>query len=303
MMASAGCLQGWNGLTIHTYRYRTCGPMDRLGAVVMDGVGYRVNFDTFNDPAKFGLFYNAALLFRRGDVSPARETLAVRVPENAIELEAAGVKRVEGKPDVPRTDIPALRRFPETRRVGLLLPGCEAPADREVAPSEEPAEVPGQDLLSDTGQLHRNHRKGVAWIDTPRTKAAYGFLGETDPIELDGLKLTVRTGFAVLGLSSLTDEPLNRSDHMLLTAVGRADNTGARYNPEHTERLDIGHGPVLIEVIRAELELVTEQPDLQVWSVDPLGFLTGRIPAEYRDGRLSFEIGEAFPSMYYLVQR
>lgn len=66
--AAVASLQGWSGMTIHTYRYSSYGPVDRIGggASTINGVTYRNHFDTFNDPAKFGLFYHAALMFRRG---------------------------------------------------------------------------------------------------------------------------------------------------------------------------------------------------------------------------------------------
>jgi len=53
-VAALSAFQEWSGAAIHTYRYRNNDPMGRMGGVVMYGVGYRVNFDTFNDPAKFG---------------------------------------------------------------------------------------------------------------------------------------------------------------------------------------------------------------------------------------------------------
>ena len=52
--AAVGALQGWSGFTIHTYRYGTHNPVDCMGATTINGVTYRMHFDAFNDPAKFG---------------------------------------------------------------------------------------------------------------------------------------------------------------------------------------------------------------------------------------------------------
>lgn len=298
-MAAHAALQGWNGLTIHTYRYRTTSPVDRMGGVLLNGVGYRLNFDTFNDPAKFGLFYHGALLFRRGDVDQAKSTVGIRVSQEQIDMPdtSASLGRV-----IAHQRIPALDALVEQHRCGLLLPGHDAPADQVIPATASAAPVPDGVLRADTGQIGRDPGRRIGWIDTPRTKAGYGFLGTSDPLLLDGLTLTVKTPFAVIAISSLTDEPIHTSRNLLLTAVGRADNSGAVYSEDHTRRLEIGHAPVLIEVIHAVIELQTDQPFLKVFSIDPEGSLTGRMPATFADGKLTFEIGAVFPSMYYLIQ-
>jgi hypothetical protein len=301
-LAAAGAFQGWSGFTIHTYRYRTCGPVHGLGGVVMDGVGYRVNFDTFNDPAKFGLFYHAALLYRRGDVRTAEKTVGVLLPDATPDKLVSEIRSRDGAEHVG-SHIPALDRLPLQHKLGLVLPG-EAPRMDMALPLAEtpPAASAGTERLSDTGELGRDHGKRIGWIDTPRTKAAFGFLGENEPVELDGLTICVKTPFAVIALSSLTDQPIADSPLLLLTAVGRADNTGARYNEDHTERLDIGHAPTLIEVIEARIALKTSQR-LKVWSIDPEGIQTGPVPTRYADGVMSFDLGDVFPSMYYMLER
>ena len=95
---------------------------------------------------------------------------------------------------------------------------------------------------------------------------------------------------------------LPSSGNMLLTAVGRAENTNMKYNEERNQVLDVGHGPILIEVIEAVIEIETDQTDLRVMSINPQGMITGYMPSEYKDGVFRFEIGKEFQSMYYLIQ-
>jgi len=116
----------------------------------------------------------------------------------------------------------------------------------------------------------------------------------------------VATDFATLALSSLTDEAIADSDTLLLTAVGRCQNTGEEYDEARTRQLSRGHAPVLIEPIQAKVRLHTSRPNLKVWVVSDKAEVVTRLPAEYRDGALSFEIGPqpAYnPStMYYLIR-
>jgi hypothetical protein len=159
------------------------------------------------------------------------------------------------------------------------------------------------ELRSDTGELYRNVKERYATIDTPRTKAAYGFLGAVGSLQLTGLRLRCRTDFAVIALSSLTDAPLDRSDNILLTAVGRADNTGATYNSNRTLQYSKGHGPILAEVIEVEIELDTTVTGLKISGINSEGMICGPVAEKLENGKLSFSLGGDFPTLYYLIQK
>ncbi|RAV18799.1 hypothetical protein [Paenibacillus contaminans] len=301
LLAAAGAFQGWSGYAIHTYRYTTSHQDDRIGRnIALNGITYRGIFDTFNDPAKFGLFYHAALILRRGDVKEGEQRIKVKLPE----LNSTG-------PDdsisffmcrVPATDLLA-----ERHKYAIELPGPRTAKNGEddiVIPIDTELVDAGKgEVLSDTGEMYRSWVKRYGWINAPRTKAVYGFIGQAGLIELSGMSIEAETDFATIAISSLTDDPLASSDNMLLTAIGRADNTEAVYNEDHTAELKPGRPPVLVEVIRAKIRLKTEQSDVRVWSVNPEGFFTGAVPSEWKDGVLSFEIGHTYPSMYYLIQK
>jgi len=290
LMAAAGLLQGWSGYAIHTYSYSTMTDINITGKEVtskaIGGVPYREGvFNTWNDPAKFGLFYHAALMYRRGDVKPAEKSIAIEVKDMSL-----------------NQGIPALSLISERHKVGLQFDGQVNIADETIASDKELIDKNNGEILSDTGELYRSWKKKIGWIDTENTKAAYGFLGEVGIIELNGMKLTVGTQFATIAVSTLTDQPISKSDNLLLTTVGRSENTGMKFNESHTEMLDIGQAPILVEVIEAEISIKTEIPNLRVWAVNAEGFFTGAVPSEYNNGMLKFKVGECFCSMYYLVQ-
>jgi hypothetical protein len=286
---------GWRGYVPTREAFAHGGYEARLGGgtSMINGVVYRNYFDAFNDPAKFGLFYHAALLLRRGDVRPGKKCVAVRIAED---MDAWMLKRAG--------DIPALRLV-EKHRLGLALPGESLDADTVVA-VDDVAELEGDEVRSDTGELWRSWSKRIGWIDTPRTKAAYGFLGEAGLIALQGLQLSVQTPFAVIALSSLTDDPIAGSDSLLLTAVGRCENSAVEYNEDRTRQLNYGRAPTLIEAIEAQVGMATVHPDLKVWVISDKGEAATRLATEYKDGVLRFEIGPQprwSPStMVYLIK-
>jgi len=112
-------------------------------------------------------------------------------------------------------------RSPSSTKAGVILPGQTVTVDQALRP-EDPPPATGQEIRSDTGELCRDPGRKLGWIDTARTKAAYGMLGKAGELALNGLKLKVKTPFATIALSSLDGAPLASSANILLTAVGRA---------------------------------------------------------------------------------
>ncbi len=290
LMAAAGSLQGWGGFTIHTYMYATRRDQQVIGkeiaARTISNVPYREGiFATWNDPAKFGLFYHAALIMRRGDVRTAQKTLAIAVDD--LTSSAA--------------QIDALSLVAEQHKVGLTFDGQAHGADAVVAADTPLVDPSAGDVRSDTGELWRSWQRRVGSIDTARSQCLYGFLGNAGQLATRDLSVAVTNDYAVIALSSLTDEAISTSGNLLLTTVGRAENSGMIFNEDRTEVLDTGKPPILIEVIEADIVLKTERPNLTVWSIGPEGFYTGRIPSTWADGELRFHLGDTCQSMYYLI--
>jgi len=277
--AAVGLLQGWSGYTIHTYSYSTkLERMNMLGKEIsaekIGNVPYRQGiFSTWNDPAKFGLFYHAALMTRRGDVAPAKGVRKIK-PLSKTEHNITAVTA-----DLERTAVIADYSLESFDQPQVLADACE--------------------VRSDTGQLYRSWEKNYGYVDTPMTKCAYGFLEKNGTIRLSGMTVDCRTDFAVIAASSLTNKDLQHTDNILLTAVGRAKNTDCRFEGE--KMLDIGKPPVLIEAIEAEISIETEISDLVVWAISAEGYYIGTVPAKYENGKLTFTIGSQSKSMYYLI--
>ncbi len=296
---ATACLQNWTGMTIHTYGYgHDMSKYDLLGKAASNatigGVPYREGiFAVWNDPAKFGMFYHGALMFRRGDVSPAKKTIGAKVTE---ELYGKRSHTLQGS-------------AMEIHQVHTVLDTTDTSDLDTVLPSSTAWEREDPNIIvSDTGELKRDLRKSIGYIDTPRTKAVYGKLGfmaankKIKPDQnryLNGLTVMCTNQFATITLSSLTNDDLCNSDNILLTAVGRARNKGAQFDGE--KLIDWGTGPIEIEVIHADIRMKTNKEYLEVWGVDSDGFYTGRIDSVIEDGELKFTIGEEFPAQYYLI--
>ena len=298
--AAVGALQNWSGFTIHTYSYASRlernSVLGRELSTPVGGVPYREGiFSTWNDPAKFGLFYHAALMLRRGDVAPANKKVAA-YSTNPTKLQATALQGLLEQHQVATT-------FDETLPEGF----DEAyPADKAYPHAEA-----GR-IVSDNGQLWRDLKKRIGAIDTERTKIFYGFMGlngsiASNKVKIDtgiamnGFSLDCYTDFAVVALSSLTDDPISKSDNILLTTVGRARNTDPVFDGE--KMLEVGKPPIMAEVIRANIRLETEHgAAMKVWGVNAEGFYSGAVPTTYENGILSFTVSdEENPACYYLI--
>ena len=297
---AVACLQGWSSMTIHTYSYGTnLSHLDLLGkeasSPTIGSVPYREGiFTCWNDPSKFGLFYHGALMMRRGDVSEAKKTIGARITDLTVNtVSAAGCA-------LPSTAM-------EIHRVDTVLDTTDVSDLDDIRPIGEafPRENPKL-IVSDTGELKRDVAKRRGFVDTPRTKAMYGFLGHAgantfggDKLEVEGLKVLCNTDFATIAMSSLTDDAIEHSDNILLSTIGRSRSRGAQFDGE--KLLDFGTGPIECEVIDAEIELKTSRENLRVWSVNSDGYYIGRIPTTYEDGWLKFHVGPNFTGCYYLI--
>ena len=298
--AAIGALQNWAGFTIHTYSYSS--RLER-GSVLgrelsspVAGIPYREGiFSTWNDPAKFGLFYHAALMLRRGDIEPAKKKVAAY------------------STDITKLQATALQGLLEQHQAATTYDEKIPAGYDEAVPADKAYPHPeAGKIMSDNRQLWRDLKKRIGAIDTQRTKILYGFLGlagnlastqkaVASGVSLNGLSVSCKTDFAVIAMSSLTDDPISKSDNILLSTIGRARNTDASFDGE--KLLDVGKPPIMAEVIRAEIHMETEIGDkLQVWGVNAEGFYAGHIPTKYENGVLSFTVGdEENPACYYLI--
>ena len=309
MMAATGAFQDWGGFTIHTYAYTSLLQHQKIlgkeiSADSIGNVGYREGpFATWNDPAKFGLFYHAALIMRRGDVAVAKQRYTVRVED------LSGNDYAHFRPRNVRN---AFFASAERHQIGADYYGDypDTIPDDTVLVEKTAGEV-----RSDTGELYRSWEKRYGTVDSPMTKALYGRLGRNGTIELKGLTVRCKNDYAVIALSSLdNDKTIENSDSMLLTTVGVATNTDMKVrqlpgkeipkdgHEPWMEVLDLGKPPIICEVIKAEISLKTQRKNLVVWAVNAEGIFVGNVPTRYEDGCLKFTLGEKHPSVYYLIQ-
>ncbi len=212
-MAGIASLQGWDAPMHYCYSDPALPPTDRLHL----GMG-------LVDPATMALMPAAALAFREGHVSPAKERYRIIFTR----------EQVYGQPMGAPTSA-AIRTLAERSRVEIALPDLPE-LGWDTRPPAPPGAVDVNDIdrsflpddatavVSDTGQIRRDWTTGVGTLDTPRTQAAYGWLGERS-IALGDVEFAIATPKATVVVSALDGRPIRESEKLLVSVAAQVDAT------------------------------------------------------------------------------
>ena len=251
MMAAYACLQDWDGLLFFAYKPE----------------GQKLEwFASHSDPVRWGAFPAAAMLFHRNDVSVAKKTVLVEWQERDVFRGRPSHIDARRSPFRHHTYLSRVRSFVGTMGFTPVVSGPAFDAE------------PRKQYISDTGELTLDSERHLFTIDTPRTKAVVGFLGELGRIELGGMTVECKTPFAAILVTALDGKPIGKAEHLLVTAVARAENTGQAYYRNHTSVPERGRLPVLCEPVDATLALAMPGPPA-VHALDETGKPTRRLPA------------------------
>ncbi|MFA6546688.1 MAG: beta-galactosidase, partial [Limisphaerales bacterium] len=275
VIASFAAVQDWDGL----FQFDWGGTDANSGKIN----GY---FSLQQHPGKLAFLPAAAMLFRRGDVEPARGTASLSIPAGQVEkLTSDNVSIIEAwkKAGVePRDCI--------THRISVhFARGGEVEADK--------TKTGGSQVAWDADDA-------IYTVDAPAAKAVVGrCTGKVT--KLEGAEFEVKSNqhnFAVLTLNTADGKPVAASKRLLLVAVGNVENTGMGWNSDHTSvSTKWGGAPTICEGIAAKVTLATKSKAAKVYVLDASGARSGEVPARLTAGKITFEIGPQFKTLWYEV--
>jgi hypothetical protein len=236
ILAAYAAFQDWDGIYFYTFEPKV-GP--EWQHYVSD------EFDMTLDPVKIPQMSAGALIFSRADVSPAKQTV---VRSYSTEQVNETMRLPESERPYFTPGYPASNALLHGSRIGSLEGKSSIPT---VANPPAP-------YVSDTGELIWNleaGKRGLVTIDTPRSQGLVGFIKANAGKTTKHLLAEIKNDFAAITLSSLTEQPIQRSNRMLLTATSRWENTGAVWNERRSLQTNMGHEPTLIEPVTGWLLL------------------------------------------------
>ena len=206
-ISALAAFQGWNALMLYGYS------QDGLR-----GQGYSM-WSVYNHPQSMALAPAAALLYREGHVRPAAKTVYVPLSRQQAFFE-----------EVSERTSRTLRTVPERHRLMLGLPAVKelpwlkataAPAAAEVVTDLDRDFIPpGDEVISDTGEMRRNWVKGIYIVDTPKTQMVMGWIKD-QPLHTSDAAFTIAVPKAAVALSSLDQQPLRQAKKILISTIAR----------------------------------------------------------------------------------
>lgn len=276
--ASLAAFQGWDAPMLFAYGVEPLTEPKRPTA-----------WATWCDTALTGVMPAAALLYRKGQVAPARKGFHMAFPAETFY-----------RSDLSPASSVAVRTALEQGRLTVGIPASPALPWLSPTPTPEGAIVvddPARNLLaegetvirSDTGQLARDWKKGVQVIDAPHCQAASGWIGG-GPIATADARFEIRTKKAVVALNSVDDRPLSQSRFILVTAVARAV---ADPSQRHA---------FLSEPVGGSITLKTEVPDLELMALAADGRVAGRSTPPVQDGTIRFDVPSHGGTHWYVLK-
>lgn len=156
-----------------------------------------------------------------------------------------------------------------------------------------------QTVTSTTGQLKWHYGgKPYFTLNAPCTRAFVGFLPGND-VALGNLSLrfTGKNPFAVVLITSLEKgTSLDSCQKVLVTVMGRAMNTGQKFNEDKTQLLDVGTAPILLEPVPLEIAIANRGVEA-FFSLDHAG--ANKKPLTFSPNKLVCPANAK--TMYYLI--
>jgi hypothetical protein len=302
-----GALQGWGAIWRFTYAH------SREAMFTPSPANY---FDMVTDPLNQAAERASVCLYLRGDMKPARRTVAVAAtPKELMEI------RRRNHPLAPGWHALAL-----VSRVGTFIapkPG-EVPADLTLAlgwgaPKDswrggETLEVDpyaagaggkilkamrrkgwlegnrtdlGRNIIeSETGEFLIDAPRDVMVLDTPKTAGCYAPEGET--VEAGPVRVTITKQDATVWVSSVDGRPIAESRRLIITHLTDLQNSGARFGERARQTLhEWGGMPHLVRAGAATVTIrLAGASRAKVHGLSTSGRRTGEVEATVRAGEL-----------------
>lgn len=288
--AAYGAFQDWDGFWFFDYGSGDDG-WDR-GYV--DGY-----FAMDTDPGKMANVLLAAAMFRRGDVSPAFSEVTVGF-DDPTQLQAALEGAAWAVGDGRQLDLSARHAFETKVSLDTSQPFT-------TLPTEPTAAV----LTSDTGELVWNNEdadRGFVTVDTPRTKAVFGF-AEGRTVELDGWVFTpgdTSLDWLTAGVTAVTGDSLNAATGLraLLITTGRVENTGQEWTDatQTSVGTNWGSAPTLIETVPLTVTVPHPASRVSAWALDPTGARANALTVAADGSHARLQLGQNGTTLWYEIE-
>lgn len=279
-------LQGWDGSFAFAMDF------DHFTPTIQSGHGvYNVT-----SPTQLALYPALSSMIYRGDVIKGKIVADRKVDIEDLEKgKLPFLEKIQQEADVKNL----LASVPlATLAAGRVVVSFDKEVNKETTIGyKKLIDTIHQKVVSSTNQLQWNYKdKGYFTINTSGTQGLVGFT-KNHLIDLKDFQLTTSNEFAVVLLTCLEkNNGLKNSKRILITCMARAKNTGMKYNEDHSQLLEIGTAPILLEPVTVSIRL-KNKTRYRIYQLDHSGNRIGEA-IFINNGRFLAD-GNASKTIYY----
>jgi hypothetical protein len=307
-----GALQGWSGIWRFAYSH------SRAAMFEPAPMNY---FDLAADPLSLAAERASLCLFLRGDLQSAPRSIAIVMTTNDFSNPPAKVPSLNPSwdwagwltrvgtqvHDKPQAKPRGILSFP----LGWKNPAADYPTkgvmdlnpynlkdtnvmaclrSTGVVRPPNPTDPAAHVFRSETGEITLDGTNDSLILDTPRTAGGYSRVNGTIDAPKGGVQVEISGADATVWVSSLDENPIGASRHLLVTHLTDLQNTGIAYREEGRKTLlQWGHLPYLVRNGEAKVRIRLQNAGrYKVWSLSPGGRRLGLVPMTGRSDQLSF---------------
>lgn len=276
LTGALGAIQDWDAMWRFAYSHNHRNLFDPAP------IGY---FDLVSDPLNQAADRLTLFLFLRGDLAPAKNRLAVVLPEAEIRnpqqpLDLTTLYPAGWLAQIGTVVLPAGTKGP----AGII----PLPANPELAKKTMPDTLKQIDAGASKSQITIDAKNAILSVDSPKSAGGYAEKGQS--ISTSTVEVRDLTHGATVFVNSLDAAPIANSRRLLVTHLTDLQNTAGRYAEAARQTLlDWGGLPHLVRDGSAQIRITTADPEkLTVWVLSVSGRRVEKVPSKIEDGRLVF---------------
>ncbi|MDB5343629.1 MAG: hypothetical protein JWP89_2006 [Schlesneria sp.] len=271
--------------------------------------GYFMQPWTLTAPTQFGQFPAAALIYRRGLVTPGEvmADLTLRI-EDLLKLQGTPLPQDAAFDELRLKDVPAGTALKPGQRIDPLVHyvgrthvafSTDAKAKTKLQPLSSLVDHKKKTVTSSTHELKLDWGLGVLTINSASAQGASGDLKAAKEIALKDVTIKVPLDLAHVILVSLDEQPIAKSQRMLLQVMTEEKATGFKAESlgDHRRRITaIGENPWLVRKLEGQVQFKrADAAKLKVTSLDQFG---GRTSNTQEGGVVRLQAD----MLYYLIE-
>lgn len=284
ILAAYSAFHDWDGIFLYTFEHKDPGQWEPK----MPG-----HFEIRPDPVKMTNLAACAVMFLRGDVRRAIET----VPRSySLQQVRQSIRYPSSERPYFTPGFPLSTALRHATRINSF---SGQSGQYQKAGTDNP-------IVSDTGELswyHSEQGKGLVTIETEKSQALIGYVKDNNKA-LKNIAVTAENEFFSIIVTSLNAEPISSSPSLLLVVTARSANQGMTWNEDRTSLSDWGSEPTVIEPVRGSVTLRNIGPTecIEAVPLNGSGKRMGQpIPAQKVADGFEIPIGE-LATPWYLVR-